>query len=182
LLGRLGSIPDVQVECLFVDPVADIAVLGIADIQVAPDGTQGYYELVSAITPIPLGSLAFSYRHSPGNPNPDPMPTAESDAYLLALHGHWFACRVSTLGSSLWITEDAAEDIVAGMSGSPIMLSKGRAIGVVCLNPPGPNPFLAAQLPGWLARGLLDIPPHALRKLRSKLAKPQTRRVRKDIA
>jgi hypothetical protein len=58
----------------------------------------------------------------------------------------------SLRGWSLWIS-DAAEGIRGGMSGSPIVAPNGRAIGVVCTSEDGPNPFLPANLPGWLVRG-----------------------------
>jgi hypothetical protein len=120
---------------------------------------------------LPLGSLIFAYRHyTPpvGDPFIAATATAESEAWLLALDGHWFRCRVASWGWALGISE-AEEDIRPGMSGSPIMLSSGHAIGVVCISfevadnagrsrEGGPNPFLAAQLPCWLAGGLLDIP------------------------
>ena len=57
--------------------------------------------------------------------------------------------------------------VTAGMSGSLILLSSGRDIGVVSISGSrssgvssreGFSPLLAAQLPCWLAGGLLDIP------------------------
>jgi hypothetical protein len=50
---------------------------------------------------------------------------------------------------------DAAQDIVGGMSGSPILTQDGSAIGVVVTSTGdqregGPNPRLASSLPGWL--------------------------------
>lgn len=69
----------------------------------------------------------------------------------------------------LWV-EDAAQDIRGGMSGSPIILPNGSAIGVVCIRRQpdtgpgsthgghdcagtregGPNPVLVGCLPAWL--------------------------------
>ena len=60
------------------------------------------------------------------------------------------------------IIYDAAEKIVGGMSGSPIMAEDGTAIGVVCLSAEGPNPLgaegpnprLMGNLPGWFLKQL----------------------------
>lgn len=168
LVGPLDAEPHVSVECAFVDPVADVAVLsrrgGFSD-------TQAYRELVEPLEPLPLGSLTFAYRRHalPGDGFiVDPTPIAESDAWLLGLDGGWFRCRVMSRGRFIVISE-AEDDIRGGMSGSPIMLSSGQAVGVVCISfssevsgagsrEGGPNPLLAAQLPCWLAGGLLDIP------------------------
>ncbi len=58
---------------------------------------------------------------------------------------------------------DAKDGIHAGMSGSPVLLGDGSAIGVVCVasgaNPRlytegGPNPRLMTNLPGWCLRAL----------------------------
>jgi len=178
LLGPLGRKSSVPAECIFVDPVADLAVLGPVDGQELYDEAQAYDELVEARDPIPLGSLTFTYRRHEARNLPvggklvkvkgfvEPTPIAEGDAWLLALDGRWFKCRVTTRGRSLWIS-DAKENIRGGMSGSPIVLPVGHAVGVVCISSSmggarsregGPNPFLPAQLPGWLVAGLLKIP------------------------
>lgn len=170
LIGPLGAEPNVSVECLFVDPVSDLAVLGPVDGRELIYEARAYDEFVEPLDPLPLGSLTFTYRrHTPpvGDPFVSSVPTAESDAWLLALDGRWFRCRVSSIrGRSLWISE--AEDEIAGaMSGSPVMLSSGHAIGVVSMSygaddgaghREGGCPLLAADLPCWLAGGLLDIP------------------------
>jgi hypothetical protein len=61
----------------------------------------------------------------------------------------------------LWIA-DVTQPIQGGMSGSPVLLAEGAAIGVVCTSESalsgdregGPNPELLAALPGWLLRNL----------------------------
>jgi hypothetical protein len=183
LLGPLGEEPSVSTECVFVDPVADLAVLGSVDSQERYDDAQAYEKLVEALDPLPLGSLTFGYRRYPGSTLQrggrkvkvkgfvDATPIAESDAWLPALDGHWFRCRVVSRGRSLCII-DAQDDIRGGMSGSPIVSPAGHAIGVVCISAAlsgvrsregGPNPLLAAQLPGWLSDGLLKFPRRPLR-------------------
>jgi hypothetical protein len=125
LLGRLdGARLTASAECLFVDPVADIAVLGVRG-ALARDA-------------VPL-RIARS-RH-------------KARAWLLAHNGTWARCRVSRRGSGLWIS-GANGGIASGMSGSPILNAAGRAIGVLCCSRDssggGPNPNLSAHLPAWL--------------------------------
>jgi len=48
LLAPLGQQPAIMAECLFVDPVADIALLGPPDDDAAPDELDAYEELVDA--------------------------------------------------------------------------------------------------------------------------------------
>jgi hypothetical protein len=76
---------------------------------------------------------------------------------MLSLNGEWFKCRVKSMGRTLWF-EAAEHPVIGGMSGSPIVLPDGSAVGVVCLSEDshaagregGPNPMLTAHLPGWL--------------------------------
>jgi len=173
LLGRLGGNKTISAECLFVDPVADLAVLGSPDGQELYDEAAAYEALVEAAVPLKLGSLSFTpERHTlPDGTEISGGPVAESDAWLLALSGQWFGCRVMSRGRSLWISK-AAEGIRGGMSGSPIIAPNGRAIGVLCTSSGvvtpgqqpdtgdhregGPNPYLPANLPGWLACGMCE--------------------------
>jgi hypothetical protein len=69
---------------------------------------------------------------------------------------------VRHVGGPLWLY-DAKDGIHAGMSGSPVLLGDGSAIGVVCVaggvdprlyTEGGPNPRLMTNLPGWCLRAL----------------------------
>jgi hypothetical protein len=60
--------------------------------------------------------------------------------------------------NAIWI-KGAAEGTQSGMSGSPIVDDRGKAIGVFCLSygdqdsrEGGPNPELSAHLPGWMLK------------------------------
>jgi hypothetical protein len=143
-LGALGGPPGiVSAECVFIDPIADLAALGEPDMPEQPERSTAYLRLTEMATPFPLGSLRF-----------DPSGQAVSAACVLSLGGAWFSCRVMSMGRSLWI-EAAAQPICGGMSGSPIILPDGRAVGVVYQGgdrESGPNPLLTANLPAWLAR------------------------------
>lgn len=138
LLARRGEEPRAWAVCRFVDPIADIAVLGSPGNPHA-DEYKALMETASAL------SIGGSLR----NPVNFWVP-----ARLLSLDGHrWFSCTVRHFGGPLWITH-AAEVIRDGMSGSPIVTEIGTAIGVVCTAAApwegGPNPRLSHNLPGWL--------------------------------
>jgi hypothetical protein len=145
LLGRLHNQPNVWAECLFVDPVADIALLG------CPDGQELYeeaeaYEALIADTP----ALTIARARS-GN------------GWLLALDGaHWVPTKLlrnlGLYGASL-----LTGPTESGMSGSPILNNRGHAVGVVVIggeiegrdgtrvySGSGPQPILRRNLPGWL--------------------------------
>ena len=76
-----------------------------------------------------------------------------TEAWVLSLDGNWFACEVKYRANGrLWI-KNAAEPLVGGMSGSPILSKAGTAIGVACYSrghEGGPNPCLTTNLPGWM--------------------------------
>jgi hypothetical protein len=77
-------------------------------------------------------------------------------ARLLSLDGRWFSCTIRHFGGPLWITH-AAERVLGGMSGSPIVAVSGTAIGVVCTitSPREGGPNARLNLPGWLLRDTL---------------------------
>lgn len=129
LLGAVGDESrNVSAECLFVDPVADIAVL-----ESLSDAADFYNTLVESLTPLRVSEL-----HGEA-----------TNAWLLPVVGPSFRCTVRTFDRhSLWI-EEPAQKIEAGMSGSPILVEDGSAIGVVVTDK-GPHPRLASHLPGWL--------------------------------
>lgn len=139
-LAPLGGEPAIWAACLFADPVADIAVLGSPDDQELSDEARAYDDLMEAATP-----LAISDAPEKGS------------GWLLSLDGEWFKCLVENVGGMLWLS-DPAKPIPGGMSGSPIISARGKAMGVVCTSAEGPaklgfhgpNPRLFANLPGWL--------------------------------
>lgn len=138
LLGRFGDKHMVSAECLFVDPIGDIAVLG-------PPGplSKDYEALVGAAAPLWIADA----------------PKGITSAWLLSLDGRRFRCTVWHEGRDsrgLWVG-DTAEDIVTGMSGSPILKDDGSAIGIVGTGgDPGEkgsrwlSPRLSGNLLGWL--------------------------------
>jgi hypothetical protein len=161
LLGKPGEKPTVWTECFFIDPIVDIAVLGPPDDQALSDEWDAYDAMVGE-------SLPLSVSEAP----------KRGRAWLLSPKGRWFQCDVlrhPAPNGALWIS-GAAENIVGGMSGSPILADDGSAIGILCTScsvagsgasaSGGPNPRLASHLPGWLLReiGLFHIrSAHAVR-------------------
>jgi hypothetical protein len=145
LLGRIGEAPAVWAECLFADPIGDIAVLGPPDNQALSQEWDAYSALTGSTAPLIVADV----------PN-------EGTGWMLSLDGQWFKCDVRHEDGPLWIF-DAAKDIEGGMSGSPIVDDKCSAIGVLCAaartsgekyTEGGPNPRLIYNLPGWLLQEL----------------------------
>jgi hypothetical protein len=140
VLGPLEADPTIWAECVFADPVADIAVLGPPDNQELWAQCEAYEALVDAAT-LPIADAA-----------------ASSPAWLLSRECQWVRCQVENNGAGWWI-RDAVQPIVGGMSGSPILSDEGAAIGLVSISSGtgaphvegGPNPRLAYNLPRWLA-------------------------------
>ena len=146
VLGRLTDRkPKVWAECVFADPVADIAVLATVDGQELYDEAKAYDELTDDA---PVLRIVDAPEQGPG--------------WLLTLDGRWVTCVVRHFGGPLEIS-GAAEPIMGGMSGSPILGADGAAMGVVCsssgvsgapLTQGFPNPRLMDNLPGFLLRGI----------------------------
>jgi hypothetical protein len=140
LLAPIGTEPTVWAECLFVDPIGDIAVLGPPNIPERSDQYEQYDILLDPLEPISIADAP-----------------AQTSAWLLSLDKRWCQCDVRHDGGPLWLS-GAADGIREGMSGSPVLLSDGSAIGVCtaggleALTEGGPNPRLMDNLPGWLLR------------------------------
>jgi hypothetical protein len=172
LLGPIDGDQIVCAECLFADPIADIAVLGTPDGQELYDEAQAYEALVGGATPVPIAELTLVRPPITLSTGATMFgrPMAESEGWMLSLDGRWFRCDVTATSRSLWIA-NAAEAIEGSMSGSPIMDEVGKALGVVCISAEfktaegremgkpregGPNPLLTACLPGWLLSELSE--------------------------
>ncbi|MFL5287947.1 MAG: serine protease [Rhodopila sp.] len=155
LIGRLDAEPTISAECIFVDPVSDVAVLAAPDSQEFSTEAEEYETLVTTCQePLQVGGFLFDQQRRKFSPA---LPAASNTAWLMSLKGKWFSCNISSRGRGLWIT-DATDAIRGGMSGSPIMAA-GGAIGVVSVAEGkglegGPNPELAVNLPVWIARTL----------------------------
>ena len=145
LLGSLdGKRKDVWAECLFANPVADVAILGSPDTQEFGDQADAYSALTDNAPILRIGKAR------------------SGSGWVLALDGHWARTNIEVLsglgGASLWI--DATEP---GMSGSPVVNNAGLAVGIVALGTErvsengrrkneraAQQPILLRDLPGWL--------------------------------
>jgi hypothetical protein len=143
LLALLGGKPHVWTECLFVDPIGDIAVLGEPE---PYNQYEDYWRLMEDIEPLGI------------------EPPGEK-GWLLSLDGDWFECGIGKVGATdpLWLTCPSGK-IAGGMSGSPVISANGAAVGIVCCEAfgsiesqrHGPTPSLIRNLPGWLLSEIRD--------------------------
>ena len=137
LVGPLDEAPAVSAECLFADPIADVAVLGPPDSQDFSAESEAYDAFVEPVKPLKIGAAP-----------------EDGDGWTLSLDCHWCRCTVWHQDGPLWLSGTPIE---AGMSGSPVIAEDDSAIGVVCLSTGGlgthteggPNPHLAICLPAW---------------------------------
>jgi hypothetical protein len=127
LLSRLSNKPRVWAECVFADPVNDIAVLGPPDNQKLEDEADAFEQLVDGCTALRIT---------------DP-PVGESGAWAMALDGKWQHRTINCIGGRLW--EDNPK-VASGMSGSPIVDGTGVAIGLCSTG--GSETDLTGSLPG----------------------------------
>jgi len=160
LLGTLDAPePAVWAECLFADPIADIALLGSPDPEAMDkygepydEPIDEYYELADEAPALRIGTAPQQGR-----------------AWLLALDGQWVPLAVELSGNGLWIEGNPKNE--PGVSGSPLLAEDGSAVALVCMGTSsgrstadrkpersGPHPVLAHHLPGWLAKGLEASP------------------------
>jgi hypothetical protein len=135
LLAPLRSKCTVWATCLFVDPIADIAVLGQPDNQELSKEADAYDQLVEdAATLTVADAPAQGFELLPplfGRRIKNPTP-GDGPARVLSLDGHWLEGRVLRRGGRLEFLPH--EFFVGGMSGSPIINAAGAAIGVVSVD------------------------------------------------
>lgn len=144
LLGPLGVKPTVSAECLFADPVADIAILSGPDSQALFDQAEAYEEFMDDKVPLIIGDAPKEGRKQVVLPGDGPFAGSftiktprRGSARLLSLDGKWLDCSVERYGRGLSVVDD---DLVrSGMSGSPIVMAD-LAIGLISHRPTKPNP------------------------------------------
>lgn len=149
MLGLLGSAPTAPCECLFINPIADVAVVGVPDTQTFSDEADPCRALLECATP-------FRITEAP----------EKARGFLLSLEGEWFGCQVQWMkrvDGPLWVSKPV-QPIEGGMSGSPIVSETGNAIGIVAASVMengkdaatdefgASNPRLMRDLPLWLLR------------------------------
>ena len=135
LLGPWGKRkPSVFAECLFVDPVADLAVLSEPDSQDLSAEWDAYQALVAGRPTLRIRARALR----------EPC-----HGWLLTLDGRWSGCTLTPAGrngTSLSMADAESEAVAPGTSGSPILVDDGSAVAVVSVGS-SMNPMLAVGLP-----------------------------------
>jgi hypothetical protein len=163
----LGAEPTVWAEALFVDPVADIAVLGPPDSQDFSDQFDAYEELVNSVHGFAIAKAPPVVRKRMGRSPFDPRrwvyvdTPGRAQARFLSLDGRWVKVEVNRYRAALSVRP--GQIVASGTSGSPILSLAGDAIGVavvgsemgvsekVTYSSDG-NPILVDCLPGRYLR------------------------------
>jgi len=116
LIGKLNtSRRGVWAQCLFVDPVADIAILCEPDAQIWHEEHEAYLEMMEDLQTLRIGAA-----------------NKEGQVWLLALDGEWIPCMlVEQPHGSLGLFLEATSKNQSGMSGSPILGDDGSAVAVL---------------------------------------------------
>ena len=126
-----GSKRGVWAECLFADPVSDIAVLGCPDEQDLSDEADEYHALTDEKPVLQIGNARSGL------------------GWVLSLKNEWVRTRVEQC-SGIWGASLDIDPTKSGMSGSPILNDAGQAIGIVAVGGERLQPILTRSLPGWL--------------------------------
>jgi hypothetical protein len=95
LIGPIGREPTISAECMFVDPIGDLAVLGPPDNQDLSEECDIYEAFVEQLT-------AFSTADILPTPLSHEMPEGEI-GWVLSLAGEWQQYRMSQVGGPLWL-------------------------------------------------------------------------------
>jgi hypothetical protein len=160
LLGPLGGKRTVWAQCLFVDPVADIAVLGQPDTQALSEEADAYDELIGTLAPLPVADApkqGVKLQTLPGvggrSHQIKRSTPGEGAAFVLSLDGQWHEGKVERRGNLL--SFKPRNLFVGGMSGSPILNTDGAAIGVVSVDIM--NPVIIDNLSAHLVQSIRRI-------------------------
>jgi hypothetical protein len=153
LIGPHDARPSVTAACVFVDPVADLAVLGPPDNQELFDECEVYEAFTAFLPPFDIAPPPPRSRvrvgSIPAEVPPNFVPQHVSfPARLLSLEGAWIDCQATNYGGPLVIRPE--DIVVPGMSGSPLISATGAALGVINMN--NVASCLTDGLPGWLLR------------------------------
>ena len=147
LIGSLdGATSNVPAECIFVDSVADIAVLGCPDDQALPDEAEAYHSFIDNLPVLRIDSAS------------------SGTGWMLSLGGHWVAITLNVRPGRFGRVGLEIDPTEAGQSGSPILNAAGRAVGAVAIGSGdlnlttgkhtnercGPQPILTRNLPAWM--------------------------------
>jgi len=146
LLSPLGEEPSVWADCLFFDPVSDLAILGEPDNQEFGEESDAYARLVDGRKPFKIAA------------------PETGEGYMLALDGVAWQPTPLKVHVTMWGSSLSTGVTLAGQSGSPILDGKGRAVALVSVGGEAisngvrtpmqswnePQPIRKLALPPWL--------------------------------
>jgi hypothetical protein len=148
LLAPLGEEPSVWADCLFFDPVSDLAILGEPDNQVFGEESDAYEALVDGRKPFKIAA------------------PETGEGYMLSLDKVSWQPTSLKVRVNIWGVGLSTGPTFAGQSGSPIVDATGRAVALVSIGTEhlnlrsggrtpmdaGPQPILKLKLPSWLLK------------------------------
>ena len=132
LIGRRGKRPRITPECVFVDTVADIAVLGPPDSQMFGEAREQYEAFLVGLPPFdvmappPRSRLRMS-SFPDGQPIFPTLGSVTFPGHVLPLEGPWISCKVMYSGGLLSILPNdraEGEELAEAESG------QGRHVGL----------------------------------------------------
>jgi hypothetical protein len=166
VVGPLGKKPHAWAECVFVDAIADLAVLGSPDNQALSDQAGEYVALTAALPAMSLAvppamvdrKAMLMARPVSKVARKDFLMRFASRVWVLSLDGQWFECAATySEGGALTIRTKGSKRVVNGMSGSPVITDDGAALALVStsgvselIDDTTQCPCLVDGLPGWL--------------------------------
>jgi hypothetical protein len=148
LLAPLGAQPSIWAECLFFDPVSDLAILGEPDNQELGEESDAYARLMAGRKPFTIAA------------------PETGEGYMLALDAVSWQPTSLKVQENIWGISLSTGATLAGQSGSPIVDAKGRAVALVSIGSEQvdlnsgsrtnmdavPQPILKFQLPSWVLK------------------------------
>lgn len=138
LIGKLDTPKSQRVwaQCMFVDPVSDVAILCEPDSQALPEQWEPFIMLTDELPALKLGS------------------SVSGRVWILSLTGEWVPVSAKEAYGRLMIEDTPANQ--GGVSGSPLLADDGSAVGLMSWgsdsNSGSSQPLLKNHLPGWLSR------------------------------
>ncbi len=138
LISSLDGKRKCSAECLFLDPISDLAVFGCPEDEL----WEGYMEFANEsdfleIAPLASGETSVRVMY-------------DDSKSIRRVIGVAPPSRANFYPRNFWIHRDEGGEnrIKSGMSGSPILTDDGKAVGVLCNDDFGP--LLSQCLPQWI--------------------------------
>jgi hypothetical protein len=130
LIGRLGEIPDVSAQCVFIDPVNDVAVLEEPENQELYQQKEAFAVLTQEADAFQLGLLADTFQLGLLKDVSTLRKAFEdrwSPGLMLSLDRRWTECQMERRGYRVQLSEETQP----GTAGSPILNVTGEAVSLV---------------------------------------------------